>query len=50
MWLEKGYFTSIIFTWDKKDDVSFITILNLEYLNYVKDKYFEIQSLSDALL
>ena len=31
----------IIFTWDKKDDASFRTILNLKYLNlYVRYKYF----------
>ena len=33
-----------------KDDASFQTILNLEYLNhYVRYKYFETESLSDAL-
>ena len=49
MWQEKSDFTSMIFIWDKKDDVSFQTVLNLKYLNHsVKYKYFEIESLSDA--
>ena len=55
----KTFFKKVIVECDRKkvnfhmrqDDTSFQTIYNLEYLNhYVRYKYFEIASLSDALL
>ena len=37
IWYEKSDFTLLIFTWDKEDDVSFRTILNLEIWIIMQD-------------